>query len=176
MDVRLNHNPRNPITAKVHESVGSYLTLDFEQPNGNNISLFLPAHMAAATHLIADLFNSHIGRNQMAAMAVQSISEGMAVVQIPDGAVMPSEGAIAIISAIIATEEPIKYVLGDVNSLGQILVQVSDETTAWLDRGRAWVTAAQAKAAEAYGWETFMVIPDCSTANRSGDIVAISRR
>lgn len=163
MEVRLNHNPRNPISAVVHEKVGTYLTLDFQQQNGNTISLLLPPHMAAATHLIADLFNSHIGRNQIAAMAVQSISEGQAVVAIPSGAAMPPEGAIAIIAAITAP-----YSIGDVNTRGQILVRVNDEATTWLDRGKAWVTAAQAKQAAPYGWETYL--------NTGDGMCAISRR
>lgn len=177
METRINHNPRNPISAKVHEKVGSFLTLDFEQPNGNTISLFLPPHMGVVTHLIADLFNSHIGKS---VSGVTSPVRGLAdqlggniafsftlphpadpIAPLPTGSGISTEGVIAI-AAVMASEQPIawSYQIGDVNDYGHILVRVSDETVSWLERGKAWVTAEQAGKAGRYGWETELVMRD----------------
>lgn len=158
MDVRINHNPRNPISARVHEKVGSFLTLDFEQPNGNNISIMLPPHMGAVVHLIADLFNSHIGQ-QVTAIAASKIEVGdpVSLVPFPTGSGISTQAAVAIATLIVAEPE---YTLGDVNGRGQVLVRISDETASWLDRGKAWVTATQAERAHAHGWVTNFIMAD----------------
>lgn len=61
MDVRLNAtNPRNPVTAVMHCKPGSFLSLDFEQSNGNSVSIFLPPHMEAVAAMIVGAFNAHM--------------------------------------------------------------------------------------------------------------------
>lgn len=170
METRINHNPRNPISARVSEKVGAYLTLDFEQPNGNSISLFLPPHMGTVVHLIADLFNSHIGKPVMtnediarALMREFPKAPSDASAPLPTGSGISADGAMAIAVAISSTAETNDrptYQVGDVNERGQVLVRVSDELTSWLDRGKAWVAAPQAQDASHYGWITEFIHGD----------------